>query len=532
MKLYREMLRKNRAPLLGLCAYMTVIAAVNVAAGYSLGWILDACSAEGDRVRILLRNSAACGCLFILSILMEHWGEILRFRLERALKNDLRAMIARKISALSYDRFTDGDSGAYVSWLQNDADALCSNGFAKLTDSVKSAFAAAFSFAVMTASSWYLGAAALILFALSFFLPQLLGGFMERAAQRQSAALETSLEAYKDTVMGAPIFYLSNLREQIVARIAASSDAAETEILGCRRTNRRVQTFLGIQNVTSQLALTLVAAYAVIAGAAPLGVTLSVANLCGQFFNGVRNCVQSIMAIRSTRPLWQKFETEDGGEGEKQPLGPIDEISLEDVSFAYGEHEILKNRSFRFRAGGKYALLGESGSGKTTALKLLLGLLPGYEGSILYDETEQHNANLATLYDQIAYVDQQVYLFQDTLRFNITLGRSFSDEEIMAAVRACRLEEFVASLPDGLDAVIRENGKNLSGGQRQRIALARGFIRNVRYMILDEGTSALDQENALDIEQSLMENARLGVIIITHHLNDSIRPLLTQAYRL
>ena len=94
------------------------------------------------------------------------------------------------------------------------------------------------------------------------------------------------------------------------------------------------------------------------------------------------------------------------------------------------------------------------------------------------------------------------------------------------------MQELVNSLPNGLDSVILENGKNLSGGQRQRIALARGLIRKVRYMVLDEGTSALDEENALDIEQNLMSRKELCVIVITHHLRDSIRKQLTRVYEI
>ena len=131
---------------------------------------------------------------------------------------------------------------------------------------------------------------------------------------------------------------------------------------------------------------------------------------------------------------------------------------------------------------------------------MILGLLPQYSGSIFYDALEQHQVSLRSLYDRIAYVDQQVYLFQDTLRYNITLGEPYSESEIQRVLEQCRLTELAASLPQGLDTVISENGKNFSGGQRQRIALARGLIRKVGWIILDEGTSALDESNALEIE--------------------------------
>ena len=129
-------------------------------------------------------------------------------------------------------------------------------------------------------------------------------------------------------------------------------------------------------------------------------------------------------------------------------------------------------------------------------------------------------------------MDQQVYVFIDSLRFNITLGADYSDKEVMEAVRAAHLDSLVESLPNGLDSIIAENGKNLSGGQRQRIALARGLIRKVRYILMDEGTSALDEENAVDIESSLMEQKNLGVILITHNLHDCVKRQLNAVYQL
>lgn len=528
---YRRILKKNRSAVLGLILLLILSAAANVAAGYSLGWILDSYEAEGSRIRALIVSFLGCASLWMLSIGVEYICEITVCRVERTLKNDLRAIISRKFAHLPYHQQAERDSGAYVSWLSNDADALCEKSFKGLFKSIRSGFSALFAFSVMTASSWMLGVTAAALFLISFLSPQLFSKFLERAASKRSAALETSMEAYKDTIMGAGLFYLNGLRDRIVDRICAASDRAEHEIFLCSRTTQRVNAFLAALNLTSQLTLSAVATLAAIQGVIPLGVTLSVANLCGQFFNGLQNVMSNIMAIRSTKPIWEKFAPDKIDDANKTPLAPIHTITFENVSFSYSEREILHNRSLTFHADGKYAIVGESGSGKTTLLKLILGLLPGYRGRILYDSTEQQSADLSTLHSQIAYIDQQVYLFQDTLKFNITLGQSFSDAEIMEAVRAAKLDPFVKSLPDGLNTLISENGKNLSGGQRQRIVLARGLIRRARVILLDEGTSALDAENAADIEQSLMESGH-GVIFITHHLRADIRNQLTGVYEI
>jgi len=323
MKEYRRILKKNSALVLGLILLMILSAAADVAAGYSLGWVLDSYEAEGSRIHALIRATLACFSLYLLSIGMTYIREISLYRAERRLKNDLREMICRKLSGLPYDQLVNRDSGAYVSWLSNDADALCEKSFKALFRCVRCGFGALFAFTVMTASSWILGATAAALFLITFTAPQLFSKSMERAAARRSAALETSTEAYKDTIMGAGILTLSGLRERIIERICAASDRAESEIFFSNRTTQRVSIFLGVVSLTSQLTLSAIATFAAIQGTIPLGVTLSVANLCGQFFNGLQNVMECVTSIHSTKPVWDKSAVDEIAVDHKACLPPI-----------------------------------------------------------------------------------------------------------------------------------------------------------------------------------------------------------------
>ncbi len=531
MKEYKRILWKHKYSVAGLAWLMIILSAVDVAAGYSLGLILSACEAI-EPLAALLWASLICTALFVADILMEYGSKACMLRLRKKLKHDLRDLVGSKLAGSSYSDYAQKDTGAYVSWFNNDVEQLYQTCFEKLFLGIGRVFAAVFSFAVMMASSWYIGLTALILFAVQFAAPQIFTKVLEKATKEGSEALEVSVEGYKDSIMGAGIFYLSNLRQRILERILNTSDIAEGKLFLTDRAKLRVEYFNSGISFINQIVLVIVAAVAVIMDAAPIGIILSLGNLCGKFFNGVLYSVQSFMGIRASKALWDKFIVEENKSDKKEALSDLKEINMKNVSFSYGDREILKDENFNFRAGGKYAIVGESGSGKTTVLKLLMGLLLNYVGNIFYNHKEQRDIDLSTFYDQAAYIDQQVYMFQDSLRFNITLGQPYSDEEIMEAVRACKLEELLASLPDGLDSVIKENGKNLSGGQRQRIAIARGYIRKVKYMILDEGTSALDEENAIDIEENLMEQEGLCVIIITHKLHDSMKNKLSMLYSL
>lgn len=355
---------------------------------------------------------------------------------------------------------------------------------------------------------------------------------LQKMTLRRSEAMEISTEQYKDVIMGGAIFFLANLRQRINERIARASHAAEHINYKFNRTNITVKTLISTVSLIGQVILLFVTLLAAVAGATPAGAALSVGNLAGSFFNGAGALVQAVITVKASKPLWEKFQPNTKSIEKKLEIEEIPTITLDGVSFRYDERMILQNKNYSFHAGGKYAIMGESGSGKTTLSKIILGLLPGYTGTVQYGSLEQRDVDLGSLHRHIAYVDQQVYLFQDTVRFNITLGQPYSDAQIIKVVKQCRLEALVNSLPHGLDTIISENGKNLSGGQRQRIALARGLIRNAQYIILDEGTSALDETNALDIEATLLDTPDLGVIIITHNLKDTSREKLTAVYSL
>ena len=132
----------------------------------------------------------------------------------------------------------------------------------------------------------------------------------------------------------------------------------------------------------------------------------------------------------------------------------------------------------------------------------------------------------------MSYIEQNVFLFNSTIRDNITLGETFTDEQMERALRDSALIGDLASMPDGLDTVVGEEGGNLSGGQKQRVAIARALIHNRSILLVDEGTSALDQKNADIVEKSLLSNPDLTLILVSHHLTPERKEQFTQVFGL
>ena len=201
-----------------------------------------------------------------------------------------------------------------------------------------------------------------------------------------------------------------------------------------------------------------------------------------------------------------------------------DVISFSNVDFSYpnAEEKIFNNLSLQIKKGGKIAIVGMSGSGKSTLLNLLLRFYDVTSGYISIDNQDLQAISAESLYNLMTIVQQDVYIFDDTLKANITLSQSFTEDDIKKAVQQSGLESYLLENELGLQTLCGENGSNLSGGERQRLSIARALIRKTPILLLDEATSSLDNKVTTEIENSILEIQDLTVLVVTHKLNKSM----------
>lgn len=217
-----------------------------------------------------------------------------------------------------------------------------------------------------------------------------------------------------------------------------------------------------------------------------------------------------IEAAKALRETWT---------GDAQPPEQLEEgVFFKDVSFSYGEEPVLTDVDGLFPAGEFIALTGPSGAGKTTAIDLVMGLLVPGSGQVLVDGLDLNDLDIMAWRRGIGYVPQEIMLFSDTVRNNVTLGDdTIPDERMWKALEGAGIAEFVRGLPDGPDTLVGEQGTGLSGGQRQRLAIARALVSDPRILILDEPTTALDSVSEQAVCDTLSGlKGQMTILAVSH----------------
>ncbi|EHN58543.1 ATP-binding cassette domain-containing protein [Oenococcus kitaharae] len=205
-------------------------------------------------------------------------------------------------------------------------------------------------------------------------------------------------------------------------------------------------------------------------------------------------------------------------------------LTIQQVDFSYQGKNILRHLNLTIKKGAKYALIGPSGAGKSTLLALLATKLTDYQGRITLDGADYKTLDPVSIRNQLYELDQDPYIFNDSLKNNITMTRPVSQDLLQSAIDQAGLADLIKSLPDGLQTQLAHNGSDLSGGQKQRIVLARGLVSGRSIFLVDEGTSALDPASADQIENSLINDPTITLLMVTHHLKPEIADRMDQVF--
>ncbi len=474
------------------------------------------------------------GSWFIL-LWVDSLYELLQGRAIRDMNNAVRRDMTATLLQKSHVEFHGKDTGEYLSWFTNDVNQIEELAWQPFYRCVGCAANVIFSAIALLTLHWSLLVAALANVAVMMLVPQLFTKRMEKLGADCEAGQSKATSKLKDILAGYDVLR-SFGREQ---RFRQGAKEASEQIEKPKYKLTYVKAFIGAGfecvNIVMQMLTNVLIGVLSIRGVILQGALMGGGNLVGSLSNGVGNLAQYLLSFSSTKPYFDKIAVR-GDSGQDKESGGLPEvnsaITVKDLTFQYEEKPVLEGLSLTFKKGGKYALTGPSGCGKSTLLKLLLGWLPDYSGTICFDGADAHDFTPEQLQRQMSYIEQNVFLFNSTIRDNITLGETFTNEQMEKALRDSALAGDLAAMPEGLDTPVGEDGSNLSGGQKQRVAIARALIHHRSILLVDEGTSALDQKNADIVEKSLLANPDLTLILVSHHLTPERKRQFTQVYDL
>ncbi|MBU1229132.1 MAG: ABC transporter ATP-binding protein/permease [Proteobacteria bacterium] len=381
--------------------------------------------------------------------------------------------------------------------------------------------------------SWEVMVAALVVGGVFFTLFRGLISYVRRAGVRQAEALNSMTSFFTDALIGAKPLKVMAAEEKFLLCIRALAErfkvAARQHVLG-----------VGLLTTIQEPLLTILLAGGIYASKQTLNMDEAMLFTMAFFFHRLvsrfsaaqQNYQQYALQEAQFVSLLSKIKEVSEHEQPADSGSPIilrHAVDLEQVDFSYGERPVLRGLTLSIPFGAITALSGPSGSGKTTVTDLVTGLVRPTGGKVLIDNVPLEDVDIRTWREQIGYVPQEVFLFNDTVRSNVAIGREFSDAEIWAALDKAGARSFVEATPQGLDAMVGEHGRGLSGGQRQRLMIARAVIAGPRLLILDEATTGLDPATADEIMATVARlKQNMAVLVVSHQ--GSVRKVADRVY--
>ena len=478
-----------------------------------------------------LINKNFRGVVFWLLATISIWGvtltiayvnSLLKAQIIRKVTNQLRTDIANGLTSIPVYEYNKVNHNEYVSWLTNDINMIEQNGLQTFFSLLGNAATLLFAITSLAFYHYSLAFAAIILGLLTMTIPQFFSKVMTHETNRIASANSSFLEKSDDIIGGFSVFFSHNLGDRFTQKLADASDYQGKEKVRYARNVGLVNLLISGVNVTAQMIVLALTCLLVIGGYFSVGVISASGSLAGTVFNNLAGMVQGIFQMKSVSVLLHKNSHLSQLPRLAEDRSFDHALTLDHLSFSYDEKPIIKDVSYTFKRGGKYAILGKSGVGKSTLINLMSGRLSDYQGAIHVDNTELKSLATTALNAKIELVDQKSYIFNESVQENITLGVAKQTNALTNIVRFLGIDKFA-----NLTTNMHEHGSNLSGGQRQKLALARALAFHKPILIVDEVTAGIDTENAQTIEDALLANKELTVIMITHHLTEKTKSQLT-----
>lgn len=496
----------------------------NIAFAYSIKIIIDSGMSQN---REALTQAILIGAIVIFIYASLNFISLrLRNKLVRQIMSRYKNKVFKSILDRDYREFSKEKSGKFISILTENMKKIEQDYLHQYFNISKNLSLMIFSLLAMFIGNLFLT----LLVIIASIIPMMISGFIgQKSASLQNSSMiadQKYLAKVKDILAGFLVIKSFNVKEAIGQDYKNESEKLD-EIYFIKGK------FDVLSNVISQLSGMIVflvafggGMYLVFGGHTTIGSVTAIVQLVNFVVMPLNEIGMGMSKFREGQATLNSFEVKDVIELQTGKTKEYfdDVISFSNVDFSYpnAEEKIFNNLSLQIKKGEKIAIVGMSGSGKSTLLNLLLRFYDVTSGYISIDNQDLQAISAESLYNLMTIVQQDVYIFDDTLKANITLSQSFTEDDIKKAVQQSGLESYILENELGLQTLCGENGSNLSGGERQRLSIARALIRKTPILLLDEATSSLDNQVTTEIENSILEIQDLTVLVVTHKLNKSM----------
>ena len=467
---------------------------------------------------------------FVMLGIFLYLQSLLSKRITCKIIKQIRTDVFKGIISQSMGDFGKRNTADYLSIITNDVKMIEDNFLLPFFEVVQYTVIFISSFVLMIYFDVIVTIVVFVAITLMFLVPSLLGKELEKRQNTLSSQLADFTTKLKDILSGFEIIKSYSMKQYVIQKFdKENSDTIHTKYSVDKlfALNEGLSSFLALM---VQIVVLFLSAYFIITERITVGTLLGMVQVSSNLANPLIMIFTNIPKIKSIQPIIEKltvlskYELNEVPKKQSATFNSV--VSISNLSFAYEkQNRVLDKINLHIEKGKKYVIVGKSGCGKTTLVKLLAGYYTEYSGKILYDNTDLSMMNENDIVQLSSIIHQNIYMFNESVYDNICLHEDYSKESIDKAVKASGLNDVIEKLPEGLLYEAGENGSNLSGGQKQRIAVARALIRNKPILILDEGTSAIDMQTAYDIENHLLKIEGLTIITITHNLKKELLEL-------
>ena len=464
--------------------------------------------------------------IYLVFLFITYIKILYQSKTQEEMKIHLRHKVVNRLAHTDYQSYHKYKPSTYSSWLMNDVNQISTQSLTPFYELLAGIISLVISTITLLSLHWVLIAYTLIALGLILFIPKLFNKVITSASIKLTKENETYLSKITDYLNAYDTLFsyrqLPFMQESLDKQAKELSDVSYKY----QKLMALVAVAGGFGNILGQIGVFAVTGYLVLNDQLSVGSIMVTTTLAGNIFNTAGNLSQHISQIQSSKPIFEKFngiEISERSNHRKHSSNTLEDgFLLKNLNFSYEDKQIIDNLTVEFDLAKNYAIIGESGSGKSTLLNLIGGRLDNYQGSITLDGKEINQETYDELYDNVLYIDQNPHIFDGTIRENLEMSQSYSDEELWDVLAKVHLKELISNTNDGLDYYIGESGKLLSGGQKQRLSIARSLLRDKKVLLLDEVTSSLDHDTAVSIESLLLSEEDTSVIMITHNLREEI----------